>query len=170
MWGLPYLALSPSDAPVAFWRYGSRFRRVARAHYTIPVPWTLGLLWPTSPVPGVPSQQMLTFHSHAPSQSMNSCTPPNGFRAFSQHQQQDDLLLVNLTNPLTNITLTPGSLGWVSLLPHSFIRTMHSTFTPYTLRPADPYSLIVHIVADPGWRESDPVPGATLATTVSVSL
>ena len=142
---MPSLALPPSDAHVAFWRYGSRFRRVARAHYTIPVPWTLGLLWPTSPVPGVPSKQYSPSDSHAPSRSMNSCTPPNGFRVFSQHQQQNDLLLVNLTNPLTNIKLTPGSLGWESLLPPIIHRTMHSTFTPYTLRPAGPYSLIVHI-------------------------
>ena len=122
------------------WHFGTTgpVPRVARAHYTIPVPWTLGLLWPTSPVP---STRYSPFNSHAPSRSMDSCTPPNGFRAFIHHQQ-NALLLVNLTNPLTNITLTPGSLVWNSLLPrlihshHAFhIRSIH------TLGPTDPYSL-----------------------------
>ena len=142
---MPFLALLPSDAHVAFWRFGSRFRRVACGHYTIPVPWTLGLLWPTGLVPGVPSTRYSPFNGHAPSRSMDSCTLPNGFRAFFPHQQQNDLLLVNLNNPLTNIKLTPGSLGWVSLLPplihshHAFhIRSIH------TLGPAVPHSRIMH--------------------------
>ena len=130
----PRVARAQYTAPVAFWRYRSRFRRVARAQLHYPGPsWALGLLWPTSPVPGVPTKQNSTFHSHTPSQSMNSCTPSNGFRAFSRHQQQNDLLLVNLNKPLTNIKLTPGSLGWESLLPptshshHAYhIRSTHT--------------------------------------------
>jgi len=54
------------------------FPRVAHAHYTNPVPWTHSLLWPTTPVPWVPSTQYAHFNSHAPSRSMNSCTPPKG--------------------------------------------------------------------------------------------
>ena len=87
----------------------------------------------------------LTFPSHAPSRSMDSCTPPNGFRAFFPHQQQNDPLLVNLTNPLTNITMTPGSLGWDSLLP-PLIRSHHAfhIHSIHTLGPADPHSLNMH--------------------------
>ena len=109
--------------PMPTWHFGTTgpVPRVARAHYTIPVPWTLGLLWPTSLAPGVPSTRYSPFNSHAPSRSMDSCTPPNGFRAFIPHQQQNDLLLVNLTNPLTNITLTPGSrVGFTPPHTHSF--------------------------------------------------
>ena len=54
------------------------FPRVARAHYTIPVPWNHGLLWPTTSVPGVPSTQYSPFHSHAPSRSMDSCSLQRG--------------------------------------------------------------------------------------------
>ena len=140
--GLPFLAFPPSDAHVAFWRFGSLSEgRPCPLHYLGPLD-----PWPTladCPVPGVPSTQYSPFTSHAPSRSMDSCTPPNGFRAFSP-QQQNDLLLVNLTNPLTNIKLTPGSLGWESRLPplihshHAFhIRSIHS------LGPADPHSFIM---------------------------
>ena len=54
-------SLVPTALPT--WHFGAPgpFPQVAHAHYTIPVPWTLGLLWPTSPVPGVPSKQILTF-------------------------------------------------------------------------------------------------------------
>ena len=137
---------SPIYAHVASQRYGSRFRRATRAQYTIPVPWTHGLLWPTSPVPGVPSNRYSPFNSHALSQSMDSCTPPNGFRAFFPHQQQNDLLLVNLTNPITYITLTPGSLGWDSLL-RPFIHSHHAfhIHSIHTLVPADPHTFLVHI-------------------------
>ena len=115
--GLPSLALPPSDAHVACWCPGSLSEgrpcpvhcprgilalqapfptgRPCPLHYPGPS-WALGLLWPTSPVPGVPTKQNSPFHSHTPSRSMNSCTPPNGFRAFSRHQQ-NDLLFVNLT-------------------------------------------------------------------------
>ena len=133
--------------PMPTWHFGAPgpVPRVARAHSTIPVPWTLGLLWPTSPVPSVPSTQYSPFDSHAPSRSMNSCTPPNWVSCLHTPPTQNDLLLVNLTNPLTNLTLTPGSLGWDSLLPpiihshHAFhIRSTH------TLGPTDPYSFITH--------------------------
>ena len=90
--GCPLWHCPPPMPTWHLWRYRPHFRWVTRVHYTTPVPWTLGLLWLTSLVLVVPSQQILTFHSHAPSRSMNSCTPPNGFRAFSPHQQQNDLL------------------------------------------------------------------------------
>ena len=44
------------------------------AHYTNSVPWTHGLLWPTTLVPGVPSTQYVYFNSHSPSRSLDSCT------------------------------------------------------------------------------------------------
>ena len=34
---------------------------------------------------------VLTFPSHAPSGQFYSCTPPNGYLAFTRHQQQNDL-------------------------------------------------------------------------------
>ena len=89
---------------------------------------------------------ILTFQQPR-SQPVNELLHPSKrLCAFSQHQQQNDLLLLNLTNPLINITLTPGSLGWDSLLPpiihshHAF--PIHST---HALGPVDPHSLIVHI-------------------------
>ena len=69
-----------------------------------------------------------------------------GFVPSSPDQQQNDFLLVNLTNPRTNITLIPGSLGWDSLLPpiihshHAF--HIHST---HSLGPADPHALIAFL-------------------------
>jgi len=101
---------------------------------------THDLLWQTSPCPGCPLPS--THLSTSRSQPVNGLLHPSKrFRAFFQHQQQSDLLLVNLTNPLTNITLTPGSLGWDSLLPpiihshHAFhIHSIHS------LGPADPFT------------------------------
>ena len=50
------------------------FPWAAHAHYTNSVPWTDGLLWPTTPVPRVPSTQYTYFHGHAPSRSIDSCT------------------------------------------------------------------------------------------------
>ena len=133
--GLASLVLPPYDAHVAFWRYGSRFRQVARAHYTTR---SLGLLCPTRPVPGVPSTRYLSTAT-LPAGPWTPA-PFKSYRAFFPHQQQNDLLLVNLTNPLTNIKLTPG-VPWVGFPPPPIIhRTMHSTFTPFTLGPADPYS------------------------------
>ena len=67
-----------------------------------------------------------------------SPAPYKKVRAFVQHQQPNDILLVNLTNPLTVITLTPGFLGWDSLLPpnHSFApcipHSLHSHSGPLT--------------------------------------
>jgi len=63
---------------------------VARAQYTIPVPWTLGLLWPTTSVPGMPTTRYSTSQATLPAGQFYSCTPPNGYRAFTQHQQQND--------------------------------------------------------------------------------
>ena len=88
--------------------------------------------WPTTSVPGVPTTRYSPSQATLPAGQFYYCTPPKGYRAFTQHQQQNDLLLINLTNPLTNITLTPGSLGWESLLPPTVIHTMHTTFTPFT--------------------------------------
>ena len=47
------------------------FPWAAHAHYTNLVPWTHGLLWPTTLVP---STQYTYFISHAPSKSIDSCT------------------------------------------------------------------------------------------------
>ena len=116
-WTLGLLWPTTSVAPVPF-------PVDTRAHYTNSVAWTHGLLWPTTSVPGVPSTQYAYFTSHAPSRSIFSCTLQKVF-AFVQHQQPNDILLVNLTHPLTIITLTPGSLGWDSpLLP--IIRSHHA--------------------------------------------
>ena len=128
----------PPPRPTWHFSASGPFPRVARGHYTIPVPWTLGLLWPISPVPGVPSTRYSPFNSHAPSRSMDSCTPPNGFRAFFPHQQQNDLLLVNLANPLTNIKLTPESLGWDSLLPP--LSYAHHAFHIHSIHTLGPLS------------------------------
>ena len=54
------------------------FPWAAHAHYTNSVPWTYGLLWPTTPVPRGPSTQCAHFHSHAPSRSIDSCTLQKG--------------------------------------------------------------------------------------------
>ena len=50
------------------------FPWATRAHYTNSVPWTHGLLWPATSVPGVPPSQYTYFISHAPSRSIESCT------------------------------------------------------------------------------------------------
>ena len=83
--------------------------------------------------PGCPLLDTHLSTTTLPAGPWTPAPPPNGFHAFIHHQQQNDLLLVNLTNPLTNITLTPGSLGWDSILPslsHSHntyhIRSTHS--------------------------------------------
>ena len=75
--GLPSLALPPSNAHVAFWHFGPLSKgRPCPFHYP-------GHLdpWPSLAdfsVPGVPSTQYSTFHSHAPSRSMDSCTLQKG--------------------------------------------------------------------------------------------
>ena len=137
------------------WRVGAPgpFPRVACGQYTAPVaygapgpasaghpcprrypgpPWALGLPQPTSPVPGVPTQRYSPFVATLPTRQQGSCTPPNGFGAYIPTNSKTTSIFVNLTNPLTHITLTPGSLGWESLLPPITHRTMHSTFAPYT--------------------------------------
>ena len=55
------------------------FLWATRAHYTNSVPWTHGLVWPTTSVPVVPFTQYAYFTSHAPSRSIVSCTPQKGF-------------------------------------------------------------------------------------------
>ncbi len=104
-----------------------------RAHYAIPAPpWALGLPRPTSPVPGVPTKRYSPFAATLPARQQGSCTPPNGFRAYILTNSKTTSISVNLTNPVTHITLTPGYLGWESLLPPITHRTMHTTFAPFT--------------------------------------
>ena len=109
-----------------------------RAHYTNSVPWTHGLLWPTTSVPGVPSTQY-TFHQPR-SQPVNILLhPTKRFRAFVQHQQPNDILLVNLTHPLTIYHYTNPGFPWVGFTPppnHSFApcipHSLHSHSGPLT--------------------------------------
>ena len=104
-----------------------------------PVPITLSRPpmgpWPTaadSPGARGTHSAILTIRSHAPNPSTGLLHPSKRVLSLHSHQQQSDLHFVNLTNPLTHITLTPGSLGRESLLPPITHRTMHSTFAPNT--------------------------------------
>ena len=78
------------------------FLWATRAHYTNSVPGTHGLLWLTTSVIGVPSTQYAYFHSHAPSRSIDSCTIQK-VSCPRSHQQQNDISLVNLVNPLITL-------------------------------------------------------------------
>ena len=130
--------------PRGHWRYGSRFKRAHTCPLRYPGPsWALGLPRPTSPVPGVPTKRCDTMRSHAPSPSTGLLHPSKRVSGLHSHQQQKDLHFVNLANPLTDFTLTPGSLGWESLLRPITHRTMHTTFTPFT--QARWPSLIQHV-------------------------
>ena len=85
--------------------------------------------------PGVPTQRYSPFVATLPTRQQGSCTPPNRFRAYFPHQQQNDFHFVNLTNPLTHFNLTPGSLGRESSSPQS----LNAPCIPQslqTLRPA----------------------------------
>ena len=104
-----------------------------------PVPITLlspldhGLLWPTSPCPGCP---LLSTHLSTATLTAGQWTPAP-FKQVSclraTPTKKPTSILVNLANPRTNVTLTPGSLGWDSFLPpiihshHAF--HIHSTHT-----------------------------------------
>ena len=106
--------------------------------------WALGLPRPTSPVPGVPTKRYSPFNSHAPSPSTVLLHPSKWISSLHSHQQQNDLHFVNLANPLTNITLTPGPLGGNHSSPQSLI----AACMPHSLhlhRPAGPHSLIKYI-------------------------
>ena len=112
--GCPPWHCPPSMPTWHLWCSGSRSTgRPCPVHYPGPLdPWpTLANYF------GARGAHYSPSHATPPAGQFYSCTFPNGYRAFTQHQQQNDLHLVNLTNPLTNITLTLGSLGWVSLLP-----------------------------------------------------
>jgi len=130
--GCPSWHCPPSMPTWHLWCSGSRsVGRPCPVRY--PGPLDPGLLWPTTSVPGVPTTRYSPSQATLPAGQFYYCTPPNGYRAFTQHQQQNDLLFVNLTNPVTNIKLTPGSLGWESLLPplihshHAFhIHSIHT--------------------------------------------
>ena len=122
----------PVDAHVEFWRSGSLSRG-----YPCPLH-KLGRLdsWSTlADYFGACGALYSVRIFHQPrSQSVNSLLhPTKRFCAFVQHQQQNDILLDNLTNLQTNITLIPGSLEWDSLLPpiihshHAFhIHSIHT--------------------------------------------
>ena len=91
--------------------------------------------WPTTAdKPGARGTHsaIRTVRSHAPNPSTGLLHPSKRVSSLLTHQQQNDFHFVNLTNPLTHITLTPGSLGRESLLPPITHRTMHSTITPFT--------------------------------------
>ena len=98
-------------------------------------PWALGLPRPTSPVPGVPTQRYSPFAATLPARQQGSCTPLSRYRAYSRTNSKTTSIFVNLTHPLTHITLTPGSLGWESLLPQLLIA------------PCIPHSLHTHRLA-----------------------
>ena len=148
-------ALSGDSPSTLKWQAGALgpFPRVAHAQYTAHAaygapgpasaghpcplrhpgpPWVLGLPRPTSPVPRVPTQRYSPFAATLPTRQQGSCTPPSGYRAYVPTNSKTTSIFVNLTNPLTHIKLTPGSLGRDSLLPPITHRTMHSTFTPDT--------------------------------------
>ena len=122
----------PTHCPRGLWRPGPPISGS-------PVPTTLSRP-PMGPWPTVANQPgargthsaILTVRSHASSPSTGLLHPSERVSSLHSHQQQNDLHVVNLTNLLTHITLTPGSLGWESLLPPITHRTMHSTFAPYT--------------------------------------
>ena len=141
----PRVARAQYTAPVAFWCCGSRFRLVARSHFTIPAP--LGPLAYSGRLIrclGCPLNK-LTFpqprsqpvHELLHPSKRVSCllsTPTTTRPPFSKFDY-----------PLTNIKLTPGSLGWESLLPptshshHAYhIRSTHTqarwpSLIPHTL-------------------------------------
>ena len=71
------------------------FPWATHAHYTNSVPWTHGLLWPTTPLPGGPSTQCAHVHSHTPSRSTESCTLQNGFvPSFNTNNQTTSVWLI----------------------------------------------------------------------------
>ena len=101
-WGVPSLATPPqrprgrpaSQAP----SLGTRAQCTAHAANGAPgpasaghpcplrypgPPWALGLLRPTSPVPGVPTQRYSPFVATLPTRQQGSCTPPNRVRAYT---------------------------------------------------------------------------------------
>ena len=91
--------------------------------------------WPTTAdKPGARGTHsaILTVRSHAPNPSTGLLHPSKRVSSLHSHQQQNDFHFVNLINPLTHLTLTPGSLGRESLLPPITHRTMHSTIAPNT--------------------------------------
>ena len=72
------------DCPHGHWRSGSRFMQAhpCPLRYLGPS-WALGLPQPTSPLPGVPTKQYSPFAATLPARQQDSCTPPNGFRAYT---------------------------------------------------------------------------------------
>ena len=123
----------PLQCPRGLWRSGPRISGS-------PVPSTLSWPpmgpWPTAadlPVARGTHSAILTIRSHAPNPSTGLLHPSKMGSSLHSHQQQNDFHFVNLANPLTHITLTPGSLGRESLLPpnhsshHAFhIHSIHS--------------------------------------------
>ena len=123
---MPSLALSPS-MPV--WHFG------APGPVSVGYPCPLHQLGPLDPWPTLADYigargalySVRIFHQPR-SQPVNRLLhPTKGLVPSSNTNNQNDLLLVNLTNPLTNITQTPGSLGWDSLLP-PIIRSHHAFY------------------------------------------
>jgi len=124
-WGVPSLATPPRCsrgrlAPRAP-SLGARAQCTAHAANGAPGPASCG-----------PTRAHYAIPAPLPSPSTGLLHPSKWVSSLHSHQQQNDLHFVNLTNPLTHIILTPGSLGWASLFTPITHRTMHSTFTPYT--------------------------------------
>ena len=116
----------PADARVAFWCSGSRFRGlpvpIALTRSLGPMAYYFGVLYSVRIFPQ-PRSQLVKRLLH----------PSKGFVPSFDTNNKPTSILVNLTNPLTFITLTPGSLGWDSLLPpiihshHAFhIHSIHT--------------------------------------------
>ena len=132
----------PMHCPRGQWCPGPRIMRATHAHYAIPAPH--GPLAYRGRLARCPHSAILTVRSHAPNPSTGLLHPSKRVSSLRSHQQQNDFHFVNLTNPLTHISLTPGSLGRESLLPPITHRTMHSTFAPFT-QTRWPHSLNVFI-------------------------
>ena len=93
----------PRHCPRGHWRYGSRFMRAHPCPLRYPGPsWALGLPRPTSPVPGVPTKRYSPFAATLPAHQQDSCTPPNGFRAYIRtNSKTTSILSIWLTHDLT---------------------------------------------------------------------
>ena len=103
-----------------------------RALYAMPAP--LGPLADRGRLARCPGYPLSDTHRSQPRSqpSTGLLHPSKWVSSLHSHQQQNDLHVVNLTNTLTHITLTPGSLGRESLLPPITHRTMHSPITPFS--------------------------------------
>ena len=85
----------PRHCPRGHWRSGSRIMRAHPCPLRYPGPsWALGLPQPTSPVPGVPTKRYSPFAATLPAHQQDSCTPPNGFRAYIRTNSKTTSILL----------------------------------------------------------------------------